>query len=380
VRLAIATLVLAVATPAAADPYRLRGDALASVASPTGLVALDADGDVGRGMRAEALLWFGNDGADALVADIEATRGPVVARLGRFVVALGALRPVHVDGGSARVNLPRRFVAEAFAGVPVEPRLGARAFDWVVGARASRLLGDWGSVGLGWLERREEGRLSSHELGLDGGLALGAHADAGGLVALDLIHGGIAEAQLTAATRRGRWRYEAYAGERSPSRLLPATSLFSVIGDVASRRAGADVRWRAAPRLDLRADVGALAVGDDIGADLALRADLRLDDRGAGAVSVELRREGAPEGGWTGARATLRRPLTPEFTASAELEVAVPDAPTEGTGTIWPWALAALGWHRGPWEVAAAIEASASPRDRYRIDALARVGRRWELP
>jgi hypothetical protein len=379
VKLAIAALGLLVASPAAADPYRLRADALATVQSPSGLVALQADGDVEGGMRAEALLWLGDDSADALVADIEGERGPVVARLGRFVVMVGALRPVHLDGASARVRLPHRFVLEGFGGVPVQPELGAGAWDWVVGGRASRLFGDWGSAGIGMLERREQGRLAARELGVDGGAALGRHVDAGGRVAFDLIHPGVADAQLTASTRRGAWRFEAYAGERSPGRLVPATSLFSVIGDVPSRRAGADIRWRAAPRLDVRLDAGGRAVGDELGADLALRADLRLDDRGAGAIVVELRREGAPEGGWTGARATLRAPLGRGLFAGTELEVAVPDEPTMETGTVWPWGLVALGWQRGPWDLAAAVEASASPTDRYRVDALVRLGRRWEI-
>ena len=38
---------------------------------------------------------------------------------------------------------------------------------------------------------------------------------------------------------------------RSPTHLLPATSLFTVLGEVASDRAGAGLRWRAAPRLEL---------------------------------------------------------------------------------------------------------------------------------
>ena len=117
----------------------------------------------------------------------------------------------------------------------------------------------------------------------------------------------------------------------------------------------------------------------ELGADLRVGADLRLDDKGRGSVGVELHREGAPDGGWTGARATARVPAPHELTISAELELVVPDDPKMGTGTVWPWALLAAGWKHGPWEIAAAVEASASALESSRVDALVRVGRAWTL-
>ena len=43
-------------------------------------------------------------------------------------------------------------------------------------------------------------------------------------------------------------------------------------------------------------------------------------------------------------------------------------------------ALAALGWTQGAWDAAMAVEASSTPADRYRVDVLAQLGRRWEAP
>ncbi len=57
----------------------------------------------------------------------------------------------------------------------------------------------------------------------------------------------------------------------------------------------------------------------------------------------------------------------------------VPDV-DRGRGTVWPWALAALGWTQGAWDAAMAVEASSTPADRYRVDVLAQLGRRWEAP
>jgi hypothetical protein len=377
-RVAAACVIACAPGIAAAEPLRLRADALATAQSPSGLVSLEADGDAAEDVRAEAVLWLGDDDADALVADVEATRGRVTARAGRFVGSAGALRPVHVDGLGARARLPARLVLEGFAGVPVVAD-GASAWDWVAAARASRLVGDWGAIGVGYLQQREQGRLSSEELGVDGGAALGARSDLASRFAFDLIHGGIADAQVSASTRRGAWRFEAYAGERSAMRLLPATSLFSVLGDVPSRRAGLAWRWRAAPRLDLRGTLGARDAADEVGEDVTVRADLRLDDRGDGLLGVELRREGAADGGWSGARGVARVPVG-RVVLSAELELAIPDEPRMGTGTVWPWALVACSTKRGPWEAAAAIEASASATESSRVDALIRIGRTWGAP
>ncbi len=368
---------------ATAEPLRLRGDALATTPSPVGLLVLDGEGGLRPGLSAEAMVWLGTgqDGSDgdALVMAIIARRvdGRAEARVGRFVTTAGALRPVHLDGAAARVRLPYRLDAEAFAGIPVVPGFGDRSWDWVVGGRVGRRLGDWGGAGVALLERRDRGRLDARELGLDAMAALGA-SDLGGRVAIDLIDPALADVTLTARRRFGGLRVELSANHRVPSHLLPATSLFSVLGDVASERVAAAARWRVAPRLDLLADLGARRVDGDVAADGLVRATLRLDDRGRGALTAELRRTGVVDGGWLGARVGVRVPRG-ALTASFEAELVMPEV-DRGRGAVWPWAMAALGWAVGPWTAAIAGEASSTPSDRARLDVLAQLGRRWEVP
>lgn len=397
---------------ASSDPLVLRADALATTAAPAGLVILSADGDAGAGLSAEAVVWTGDtsraagdraDG-DVLVIALHArTRdGRAMATLGRFVAMLGALRPVHIDGASARVRLPYRFVAEAYAGLPVAPdSLVARTWDWAIGSRVSRAIGDWGSAGVAYREQRDDGRLDAEELGLDAGAALGRHDDVAGKLSYDLANPGLAEATVTASDRRGAWRSELYATYLAASHLLPATSLFSVLGDTPALRLGATATWRAAPRLDVVADLAvrrsdgdaidaapasrfataAAAAGDsgEVNAPaIAVRATLKLDDRGASALGGELRRDGTGDAGWTGARASVRIALPCALVATGELEVVAPDR-DRGWGRLWPWGLAALGWTGGAWHAAIAVEAQASPEDRRRLDVLARVSRMWSL-
>ncbi|HTR50379.1 MAG TPA: hypothetical protein VMJ10_06695 [Kofleriaceae bacterium] len=400
---------LVVGGVAHADPLALRADAFASTAAPAGLLTLSADGDAGPGLSAEAVVWTGQTTAtaadradgDVLVIALHArTRdGRINGTLGRFVATLGALRPVQVDGGRARVRLPYAIDVDAYAGIPVLPDLTtSRSWDWVTGGRVARRIGDWGSIGAGYMQQRTDGELATEEVGFDAGAALGNHDDLAGKLAYDLANPGLAEATITASDRRGALRGELYATYIAASHILPATSLFTVLGDVPALRAGTTWTWRAAPRLDVAADLAVRRsdgdaidepatapattvgeVGEVIAPAIVLRATLRLDDRGASALGGELRRDGAGDSGWTGARATARFALPWALSASSELELVVPDH-DRGLGRVWPWVLAALSRTWGPWHAAVALEAQASPEDRSRLDALAQLGRTWGKP
>jgi hypothetical protein len=388
----VAASVIAVAGPAHAEPLRLRADALATTASPAGLLVLEADGEPNEGSLAEAVVWMGgvrelgDASGDVLVATIhgKTENGRASGRLGRFVSTLGALRPVHVDGGMGRVRLPKRFDLELVAGMPVLPAntddvMGSiaddRAWDWYVGGRASRRLGEWGAIGAAYAQRRDLGRKASEELGVDAGFTLGKRSDLGGRLAYDLVNPGVAEATITASHRRKSLRTDVYAAHRSSSHLVPATSLFSVLGDVASQRAGVLATWRAAPRLDLIADAGVRYV-DEVGAELTGRARLRLDDRGVSALTGELRRSGVGADEWTGLRGAARIALPRRLTFSTELELVIQDQ-DHGKGSVWPWALAAISTTRGAWQTAIAVEVSASPEFTRRLDVLGQLSRRW---
>jgi len=370
---------------AGADPLRLRGDALATTQSPAGLLVLEADGTARPGLSAEAVVWMGStsqlegdDVGDVLVIAVRAQTpsGRAGARLGRFVSTLGALRATHLDGGAVRVRLPAQFDVEAVGGVPVLPGIAtSRSFDWLAGGRVSRRLGDFGSVGVAYAQRRDDGQLATEEVGVDAGFAINKRDDLGARFAYDVANPGVAEVAVTASHRGKVLRTEVYAIHRAASHLLPANSLFSVIGDVPAQRAGAVWTWRAAPRLDLIADTGARRVDDDFGVELVGRARLRLDDRGRSMLGAELRRSGVDDDAWTGARGLARIALGHGLTASTELELVRPD--DDDRGSLWPWALGALGYQRGDWQGAVAIEASASAEYDHRVDVLAQLATRW---
>jgi hypothetical protein len=369
---------------APAEPYRLRVDAVGYTQqpqSPVGLVVLQGDDRASPWADAEALAWVGNrnGNADVLTAlvSLHDPRRYGELRLGRQLLTVGSLRPIHVDGGDVRARSPTGTSVEAFGGVPVQPQLAYRAWDWVAGGRLGQLVGRSTTFGFSYLQQRDDGRLAFEEAGFDFSSAPVPWFDLAAHGAYDLVDPGLAEAGVSLASRMGDLRPEIYATQRSPSRLIPATSLFSVLGDTPSQTLGAVVKWRMFPRLDLLPSLAVRDTAGDVGLDGTVRVTLRLDDRGDGAVSLEGRRQGSGPDLWTGIRAAVRVPLTPAIRESTELEIVAPDDP-RGRGALWPWALVALRWAPVQhWEVAAAVEAASTPTATREVNALARLSGSW---
>lgn len=381
---------------ARAQGLRLRGDAIAESQSPAGLVVLQGEDKARPWLDAEGLVWAGartgvtstttpREGADpaadvlVLAVRLRDPRGFGELRAGRFVVATGAIRPVQVDGASGLARAPWGSTAFAFGGAPVVPRFGERAYDWLAGGRVAQHVLSAATLGGSYVQRRTHGEIADHEVGADFAMLPARWLDVAARGAYDLTSPGVADALVSTAFRFEPVRVELFGTHRSPSRLLPATSLFSVLGDFPSEMAGTTVRWFAAPRLDVLASGAFQAVGGEVGGNGSLRGVLRLDDRGDGQLGLEARRQDVATAAWTGARAIAAQPLGRGFRASTELEIAFPDHP-RGKGSVWPWGLLALAW-RSPsgWEAAGAVEAASTPQHAFEFNGLVRVSRALEL-
>jgi hypothetical protein len=373
------------------EPIRLRADAYAQATPPVGLLVLQGEDRSRRWIDAEALAWTGarpeSIGAStsatgdvlSLTVRLRDPEGRGELRAGRFLAGSGAVRPLHLDGVSAIGRTRFGASMEIFAGVPVVARFGERSYDWALGGRVAQSFAQRATVGAAYVQRRDYGRLADEEIGADFAAAPARWLDFAGRSAVDLTSRGVSDAMGSVAARSGDFRVELFGGYRSPARLLPATSLFSVLGDIPSTRTGGTLSWRAAPRLDVLAIATGQLVAGYIGADVTARALLRTDDEGIGNVGIELRRHDQREARWTGARALAGVPVWRRIVrTSMEFELVVPDDP-RGRGDVWPWGLIAVSW-RAPYgiDVAAAAEASATPAVRREITALARVSWSWE--
>jgi hypothetical protein len=369
------------------DPLRLRADAItdtqSEAQSPTGLVVLQGQDKIRPWLDAEGLVWGGTKPGvtgDVLVLalHLREPHGYGEVRLGRFVVATGAIFPVQIDGAEILARAPWGSTLEAFGGAPAVPRFGARAYDWIAGVRLAQHLATKLTAGVSYVQRREYGEISNEEVGADLAAAPTKWLDLAAKGAYDLTSPGVADGRLSAATRIDAVRIELFASEQSPGRILPATSLFSVLGDFPSEMIGGTVRWRAAPRLDVLASGAGQLVGGELGMNAWIRSTLRLDDRGIGSLGLELRRVDVASARWTGLRGIAAQPLGKGLRFSTEVEIAAPDQP-DGRGSVWPWGLMALGWRHKGWEVAAAVEAASTPQYRYETNVLARLSRTLEI-
>lgn len=373
-----------------ADPLRLRADAIGSTTSPVGLLVLRGEDKLKPWLDAEAVAWLGattstqagtpDATGDALVLTLRAkdAEGRGEVRVGRFVYTAGAVRPLHLDGGRAIGRILASGTAvDVFAGVPVVPRFGSRLYDAAWGGRVSQLAFGTLSVGVSFLQRHADGAVLDREVGPDLAFAPFPWLDFAGRAAYDLQSSRPTDALGTMAFRAGGFRAEAFATHRTAGRLLPATSLFSVLGDVPATTTGMALRLRAAPRLELWATGAAIVQGDELGGYATGRASLSLDDAHDGSVGFELRRQHLGNARWSGARVFGRVPFTRNLAATAEVEIVRPDNPPGGSA-VWPWGLLAMTYRAGPsWSFAGAVEALRTRDDRTEVHGILRAT--WSL-
>ncbi|MBX3203753.1 MAG: hypothetical protein KF764_01730 [Labilithrix sp.] len=377
----VATFV--VARTAAGEPLRLRGDALVQTRSPVGLVVLRGEDRLRPWLDVESVTWLGATGGaepvmatgDVLTLSVRARDAASGSELraGRMIVTMGAVRPVHVDGARGVVRVFDGTTFEAFGGVPVVRRFDYERFDWTAGGRLGQSIGDVAAVGGSYAVRRRGAELDDEEVGADFALTPAPWLTAAGRAAFDIVSGGPTDALTSISAQKDEVRGELFATHRSPGRLLPRTSLFSVLGDFAATSSGASARWRAFPRLELVATGSVQVQGAEVGGQGLGRATLALDDEWAGSVGLEARRVDFAGARWLGARVVASWPLSAAIRLATELELVRPDE-ARGRGAIWPWALGALAWTSpSGWEIAGALEASAGPENRESLHALARV-------
>jgi hypothetical protein len=369
-----------------ADALRLRADAFSQTSSPVGLLVLRGEDRTRPWLDAEAVAWMGirdtpDVTGDALTVTLRVRdpsgRGEV--RAGRFVFSAGAIRPLHVDGVRVLGRAPVTGTSlELFAGSPVVPRFAARPYDLALGGRLAENVSDFLTVGAAYVVRRRDRDLVDQEVGPDFALSPTPWCDIAGRTAFDLVNRGPTDALGSIGLRATDFRLELFATHRSPARLLPATSLFSVLGDIPSTTTGASTRYRIAPRLELTATLSAIATGGDLGAYGVGRAVLALDDDFRGSLGLELRRQSVDAARWSGARTIVVLPLGPSLRVSTELELVRPDVPP-GKNRVWPWALVAIA-HRftSGWETALAVEALGTRDDRREVHAMARLSYFYE--
>lgn len=389
-----ACLVGAPASSATAQPHTLGAELWGQLAPNAGLIVLEGSSRKYPYVDVEGLVWAGAGApqlglrdnvlrAEALVLAIKLRdpKGISDTRLGRFILSTGAVRAVHVDGGHAILRAPSKTNFELFGGVPVEPDIQGRRYDWIAGGRISQGLGKKGVIGGSYYNRFNAGQRSDEEVGADFALRAAHWLDMAAKFSWEIVNPGLAEvlATVSSATKTGRVRGEAFASKRSPTRILQQTSLFTVLGDPGTFRVGGNLFWRSAPRLDFRVEAAANEAQNRWGWSGYFQSVLRTDDKGKGSILGEIRRQAIPSvSNWTGIRLAsvivLYEDLNQDVGLMPEFELIIPDERSSETGKVWPWGRLALRYqHAKGWTFAAAAEASSTSNVRLDIRGLARV-------
>ncbi|MBS2018818.1 MAG: hypothetical protein JST00_38480 [Deltaproteobacteria bacterium] len=359
---------------------RLRGDAYGQTQSPVGLLVLTGKDQLKPSIDAETVTWLGITDSPAPTGDVltlsvrlRDVRSGSEVRAGRMLVTMGAVRPVHVDGARGLVRVFGGTTLEAFGGFPVARRFDYATFDWAAGGRLGQSVGDALSFGASYLHRRSDARRADEEIGADVTFTPKPWLVAAGRAAFDVVTPGPTDILGSIGAKSGDVRGEIFTTHRSPGRLLPSTSLFSVLGDFASTNIGGTVRWLAFPRLELVATGSGQIQSDRVGGQGLGRATLFLDDAMAGSIGVETRRVSVGDARWTGVRVVVGVPVRPRLRVASEIELVAPDRP-KGGPVVWPWVLGAVAYRiTDSWDAAAGVEASSGMTDRTLAVGLARL-------
>jgi hypothetical protein len=382
-----------------AQPHSVGAELWGQLDPNVGLIILEGSTRKYPYVDAEALVWGGagmpqfglgdNEFTfEALVVSVKVRdpRGIIDTRLGRFILGTGAVRAVQLDGGHVMLRAPSRTHFEVFGGVPVEGDIEGRRDDWMVGGRISQGLGNRGVLGASYYNRYNFAQRSDEEVGADFALRVARWLDMSAKMSWEIVNPGLAEVlgTISAQTKNRKLRGEVFATQRSPTRLLQQTSLFTVLGDVGALKTGGNLFWGAAPRLDLWLEGAALNAQESWGWMGFVRGVLRTDDEGKGSVLGELRFQDLPGAKWTGIRLAAVIPLFEDHEQTLglmpEVEIVVPEERNDQTGVVWPWGRLALRWaHEKGWSLAAAAEASSNQYQSIDVRGLARVAyqRTW---
>ena len=152
---------------------RRLGRLLAVAAIPVGLIILQGDGQGEPWVDAEGLAWAGstnrNGNYDVLTAlvrlhdprnFVSCASGDRCSRWARCAPCTSTGPTCVSDRRWARASRPS-------AGCPVEPQFGYKAYDWLAGGRVAQSIGPATSLGVSYLQQREDGQLSYEDAGID---------------------------------------------------------------------------------------------------------------------------------------------------------------------------------------------------------------------
>src|SRR5438067_9228688 len=300
----------------------------------------------------------------------------LLLRLGRQLAVGGAVRATQVDGLAADGVIAYGFGAQAWVGVPVQPRFSQASGDFLTGARLFWRQAFDSEVGASYVYALRRGYLARNDLALDGSWTPVRPVTVSGLLQWSLEEARLAEARLQALWQVSRKLQLVGDVQRTaPDLFLDRSSIFAVFSEERRDEAGGEVVYRPLQPLSLEADWHWLKVEGGHGHRGGARATWRTPT--GGSFGAEMRLLTEPDNGYKMARLFGIRRLPRDLTITLDLDAywLEREINTQKRSFV---ATLTCGWAISPaWEAMLAGSFGTTPYFERRAEAIARLTYRF---
>ena len=303
----------------------------------------------------------------------------LLLRLGRQLAVGGAVRATQVDGLAADGVIAYGFGAQAWVGVPVQPRFSQASGDFLTGARLFWRQAFDSEVGASYVYALRRGYLARNDLALDGSWTPVRPVTVSGLLQWSLEEARLAEARLQALWQVSRKLQLVGDVQRTaPDLFLDRSSIFAVFSEERRDEAGGEVVYRPLQPLSLEADWHWLKLEGGHGHRGGARATYRTPY--GGSYGAELRLVTEPDNGYKLARLFGIRKLPRDVTVTLDLDAYWLEREINAEKRSFVATLTS-GWAFLPnWEAMLAGSFGTTPYFERRVQVIARLTYRFGLP
>ena len=303
----------------------------------------------------------------------------LLLRVGRQLAVGGAVRATQLDGIAADGVIKYGFGAQAWAGVPVQPRFSQAGGDFLTGARVFWRHSFDSEAGASFVYALRRGYIARRDVALDGSWTPVRPVTVNGLFQWSLEEARLAEARLQAVWQASRKLQVVGDLQRTaPDLFIDRSSIFAVFSEERRDEAGGEIVYRLLQPLSLEADWHWLKVEGGHGHRGGVRGTWRTPY--GGSYGAELRLLTEPDNGYKMARVFGIRRLPRDITVTLDLDAYWLEREVNAEKRSFVATLTA-GWAFLPgWEAMLAGSLGTTPYFERRAEAIARVTYRLGLP
>ncbi|TMB33901.1 MAG: hypothetical protein E6J61_04805 [Deltaproteobacteria bacterium] len=316
---------------------------------------------------------------DSLFVEGRVLKRHLLLRVGRQLAVGGAVRATQLDGIAADGVVRNGIGAQAWAGVPVQPRFSQAGGDFLTGARVFWRHAFDSEVGASFVYALRKGYIARRDVALEG-----SWTPIRAVTVNALGQWSLEEARLAEARLQGLWQASpklqlvADVQRTAPDLFLDRTSIFSVFSEERRDEAGGEVVYRLLQPLSLEGDWHFLKVEGGNGHRGGARATFRTPTGGSFGAEARLLTE--PDNGYKLARLFGIRRFPRNVTVTLDLDAYWLERQINAEKRSFVATLTG-GWAFLPgWEAMLAGSFGTTPYFERRTEVIARVAWRFGVP